>query len=140
MPGRFEAYARAPIYARVSGYLKNWKIDIAATVKAGQLLDEIETPDLDQQLFQARADLGSAEANLSLAESTAKRWQELLLTQSISKQEVDEKTGDYHSKQAMLKATEANVNRILALKTLYLYRCAFYWINDCSKYRYWRAD
>lgn len=117
LPGRFEAYARAPIYARVSGYLKNWKVDIGATVKAGQLLGEIETPDLDQQLLQARADLDSAQANVGLAESTAQRWQALLLTQSISKQEVDEKVGDYTSKQAMLKAAEANVNRILALKS-----------------------
>ena len=117
LPGRFEAYARAPIYARVSGYLKSWKADIGTPVKAGQLLGEIETPDLDQQLLQARADLGSAQANVALAETTAKRWQEMLSTQSISKQEVDEKTGDYTSKQAMLKAAEANVNRILALKS-----------------------
>lgn len=117
LPGRFEAYARAPIYARVSGYLKSWNADIGTTVKAGQLLGEIETPDLDQQLLQARADLGSAQANVGLAETTAKRWQDLLSTQSISKQEVDEKTGDYRSKQAMLKAAEANVNRIIALKS-----------------------
>jgi RND family efflux transporter MFP subunit len=116
LPGRFEAYARAPIYARVSGYLKSWKVDIGSTVKAGQLLAEIETPDLDQQLLQARADVDSAQANVGLAETTAKRWQELLSTQSISKQEVDEKTSDYISKQAILKATEANLNRILALK------------------------
>lgn len=117
LPGRFEAYARAPIYARVSGYLKSWKADIGTPVKAGQLLGEIETPDLDQELLQAKADLGSAQANVGLAETTAKRWQEMLSTQSISKQEVDEKTGDYTSKQAMLKAAEANVNRILALKS-----------------------
>lgn len=116
LPGRFEAYARAPIYARVSGYLKSWQTDIGTQVKAGQLLAEIETPDLDQQLLQARADLASAQANVGLAETTAKRWQEMLETQSISKQEVDEKTGDYTSKQAMVKAAEANVNRILALK------------------------
>lgn len=117
LPGRFEAYARAPIYARVSGYLKSWKADIGTPVKAGQLLGEIETPDLDQELLQAKADLGSAQANVGLAETTAKRWQEMLSTQSISKQEVDEKVGDYTSKQAMLKAAEANVNRILALKS-----------------------
>ncbi|MDI1298402.1 efflux RND transporter periplasmic adaptor subunit [Methylotenera sp.] len=117
LPGRFEAYARAPIYARVSGYLKSWNVDIGTAVKAGQLLGEIETPDLDQQLLQARADLSSAQANVGLAETTAKRWQDLLSTQSISKQEVDEKTGDYRSKQAMVKAAEANVNRIVALKS-----------------------
>jgi len=116
LPGRFEAYARAPIYARVGGYLKNWKADIGATVKTGQLLGEIETPDLDQELLQARADLASAQANVSLAETTAKRWQEMLTTQSIAKQEVDEKVGDYISKQAIVKAAEANVNRLVALK------------------------
>ncbi|WP_047540452.1 efflux RND transporter periplasmic adaptor subunit [Methylotenera versatilis] len=117
LPGRFEAYARAPIYARVSGYLKSWKADIGTQVKAGQLLAEIETPDLDQQLLQAKADLASAQANVDLAETTATRWQEMLATQSISKQEADEKAGDYTSKKAMVKAAEANVNRILALKS-----------------------
>lgn len=116
LPGRFEAYARAPIYARVGGYLKNWKADIGTAVKSGQLLGEIETPDLDQELLQARADLASAQANVSLAETTAKRWQEMLTTQSIAKQEVDEKVGDYASKRAIVKAAEANVNRLVALK------------------------
>ena len=75
-----------------------------------------ETPDLDQDLLQARADLASAQANVSLSETTAKRWQEMLTTQSIAKQEVDEKVGDYASKQAIVKAAEANVNRLVALK------------------------
>lgn len=117
LPGRFEAYARAPIYARVSGYLKSWKVDIGGSVKSGQLLAEIETPDLDQELLQAKADLASAQANVALAETTAKRWQEMLKTQSIARQEVDEKVGDYQSKQAIVKAAEANVNRLLALKS-----------------------
>lgn len=116
LPGRLEAYARAPIYARVSGYLKSWKVDIGSAVKAGQLLGEVETPDLDQELLQARADLASAKANLSLAETTANRWKDMLTTQAISKQEVDERVGDFLSKQAIVKAQEANVNRILALK------------------------
>lgn len=117
LPGRFEAYARAPIYARVSGYLKNWKVDIGGPVKSGQLLGEVETPDLDQELLQAKADLASAQANVSLAETTAKRWQEMLKTQSIARQEVDEKLGDYKSKQALVKAAEANVQRLQALKS-----------------------
>ncbi|HSI44513.1 MAG TPA: efflux RND transporter periplasmic adaptor subunit [Methylotenera sp.] len=116
LPGRFEAYARAPIYARVSGYLKSWNADIGTKVKAGQLLGEIETPDLDQQLLQARADLASAQANVGLAETTAKRWQEMLTTDSVSKQEVDDRTGDYASKKAIVNASQANVNRLLALK------------------------
>ena len=117
LPGRFEAYARAPIYARVNGYLKNWKVDIGGAVKAGQLLAEVETPDLDQELLQAKADLASAQANVSLAETTANRWQDMLKTRSIARQEVDEKIGDYQSKQAIVKAAEANVNRLQALKS-----------------------
>ena len=117
LPGRLEAYARAPIYARVSGYLKYWKVDIGAPVKAGQLLAEIETPDLDQQLLQAKADLASAEANAALAATTAKRWQAMLGSDSVSRQEVDEKTGDYTAKQAIAKAAKANVDRIEALKS-----------------------
>ncbi|MEZ0287501.1 MAG: efflux RND transporter periplasmic adaptor subunit [Methylophilus sp.] len=116
LPGRFEAYARAPIYARVPGYLKYWKVDIGGAVKAGQLLAEVETPDLDQELLQAKADLASTQANVSLAETTAKRWQDMLKTQSIARQEVDEKLGDYKSKQALVKASEANVQRLQALK------------------------
>ena len=116
LPGHFEAYARAPIYARVSGYLKSWKVDIGAPVKAGQLLGEIETPDLDQQLLQARADLSSAEANVGLAAITAKRFQDMLVSNSVSKQEVDDRNGDYASKQAMVKSAQANVDRLIATK------------------------
>jgi len=116
LPGRLEAYARAPIYARVSGYLKSWKVDIGAPVKAGQLLAEIETPDLDQQLLQARADLASAQANAALAGSTAKRWQSLLGSDSVSRQEAEEKSGDFTTKQSMVNASRANVDRFLAMK------------------------
>ncbi len=90
LPGRLEAYSRAPLYARVSGYLKSWTADIGTPVKAGQLLAEIETPDLDQQLLQAKADLASAQANAALASTTAKRWQAMQGSDSVSKQEVDE--------------------------------------------------
>jgi RND family efflux transporter MFP subunit len=116
LPGRLEPYVRAPIYARISGYLKSWKYDIGAQVKAGAVLAEIETPDLDQQLLQARADLASAQANAALAQTTAKRWQSLLGGDSVSKQEVDEKVGDFTAKQAMVKAAQANVERIVAMK------------------------
>ena len=116
LPGRLEAQARAPIYARVSGYLKSWKVDIGTPVKAGQLLAEIETPDLDQQLLQARADLASTQANASLAAATAKRWQSLLASDSVSRQEADEKTNDLATKQAMVNAAQANVDRFLATK------------------------
>ena len=116
LPGRLEAYARAPIYARVSGYLKSWKYDIGARVKAGTVLAEIETPDLDQQLLQARADLASAQANADLAQTTAARWQQVLKSGAVARQDVDEKLGDLRAKQAMVKAAQANVERLVALK------------------------
>ena len=116
LPGRLEAYSRAPIYARVSGYLKSWNVDIGAPVKAGQLLAEIETPDLDQQLLQAKADLATAQANAALAATTAKRWQSLLTTGAVSKQDVDEKVGDLKAKQAIVKAAQADVDREQTLK------------------------
>jgi RND family efflux transporter MFP subunit len=114
LPGRLEAYARAPIYARVSGYLKSWKYDIGAPVKAGALLAEIDAPDLDQQLAQAQADLSTAQANLTLSASTAQRWQSMLGTNAVSKQEVDEKSGDLAAKQALVKAARANLDRLRA--------------------------
>lgn len=116
LPGRLEAYARAPLYARVSGYLKSWKVDIGAKVKAGQLLAEIETPDLDQQLLQAKADLASAQANADLAATTAQRWQSLVTSGAVSKQTADEKTGDAATKRALVKSARANVERIAAMQ------------------------
>jgi RND family efflux transporter MFP subunit len=117
LPGRVEAYSRASILARVSGYLKSWKVDIGAPVKSGQLLAEIETPDLDQQLLQARADLASAQANAALAGTTVKRWQALLESDSVSRQETEEKAGDFSAKQSMVSAAQANVDRFLAMKS-----------------------
>lgn len=114
LPGRLEAYSNAPIYARASGYLKAWHVDIGARVKAGQVLAEIETPDLDQQLAQARANLAKVEADAALSESTAKRWQAMLGTDAVSKQEVDEKTGDYAAKQAAVNAARAAVESLAA--------------------------
>lgn len=114
LPGRLEAQSRAPIYARVSGYLKSWKVDIGSQVKAGQLLAEIEAPDLEQQLLQARADLASATANLSLARATARRWQALVASDSVSRQEAEEKSNDLATKEAAVNANQANVDRFLA--------------------------
>jgi RND family efflux transporter MFP subunit len=116
LPGRLEAYSRASIYARISGYLKSWKYDIGAQVKAGTVLAEIETPDLDQQLLQGRADLGTAQANADLAQTTATRWQQILKSGAVAKQDVDEKLGDLRAKQAMVKAAQANVERLVAMK------------------------
>ncbi|NGZ83832.1 efflux RND transporter periplasmic adaptor subunit [Duganella aceris] len=116
LPARIEPWARAPIYARVSGYLKSWKLDIGAPVKAGQLLAEIETPDLDQQLLQAKAELVTARSNLGLSSSTATRWKALLESNAVSKQEADEKAGDLAAKQSIVSALQANVDRVQALQ------------------------
>lgn len=116
LPGRIEANARAQIFARVSGYLKNYKADIGAAVKAGQLLAEIETPDLDQQILQARADLATAQANAAQAGATATRWQSLLASDAVSRQEVEEKTSDFKSKQSIVAAAQANLDRFMTLK------------------------
>jgi RND family efflux transporter MFP subunit len=116
LPARIEAWSRAPIYARVSGYLQRWNVDIGAKVHAGQVLAVIETPDLDQDLRQAQAQLAVARSNLALAESTAKRWQSLVGQQAVSKQEADEKQGDFISKQSTVQALQASVERQQALK------------------------
>lgn len=115
VPGRLEAYSRAPIFARVSGYLKNWYVDIGAKVKAGQLLAEIEAPDLDQQLLQARADLASQQASAKLSEATLNRRKSLLASNFVSMQEIDEKTADLANKKAAVNSGQANVERLEAL-------------------------
>jgi RND family efflux transporter MFP subunit len=116
LPGRLQAYTQAPIYARVSGYLKYWKVDIGGSVRAGQLLAEIEAPDLDQQLAQAKADLMTAQANATLATTTAARWQVLIKTNSVSRQDVDMRNGDLAAKEAILKSTQANVDRLQVME------------------------
>jgi RND family efflux transporter MFP subunit len=114
LPGRLEAFIRAPIYARVPGYLKSWKHDIGSKVKAGELLAEIDTPDLDQQLMQARADLNVAQANAKLSDITAKRWQSLSGTDAVAKQDVDQRTFNADANVAQVKASQANVERLVA--------------------------
>jgi RND family efflux transporter MFP subunit len=114
LPGRLEAYIRAPIYARVAGYLKSWKHDIGSKVKAGDLLAEIDTPDLDQQLAQARATLSVAEANAKLAGITAQRWQGLAGTDAVAKQDVDQRTFTYNANVAQVKAAQAAVDQLVA--------------------------
>lgn len=112
LPGRLEAYSRAALFSRVAGYLKGWNVDIGAKVTAGQVLAEVEAPDLDQQLLQARASLASAEASEALAENTAKRWQGLIGTNGVSRQTIDEKMADLVVKQALTRAARANVDRL----------------------------
>ena len=103
LPGTVQAFVEAPIYARTSGYLKTWYTDIGCPVKKGQLLAEIETPEVDQQLRQAQADLATARANEHLSNSTNVRWQALLATESVSKQDADEKAGDAAAKKPRLR-------------------------------------
>jgi RND family efflux transporter MFP subunit len=112
LPGNMEAFTDTPIYARTNGYLKRWYVDIGAHVKAGQLLAEIETPEIDQQLRQARAQLATAAADSRLSKSTADRWKNLRKTDSVSPQETEEKVGDMESKNAMEDAALANVRRL----------------------------
>jgi membrane fusion protein (multidrug efflux system) len=115
LPGRLEAYYRAPIFARVNGYLKSWSADIGARVKAGQVIAEIEAPDLDQQLLQARADLASQQASAKLSEATLTRRRTLIPSNFVSMQEIDERTADLSNKNAAVNASQANVERLEAL-------------------------
>jgi RND family efflux transporter MFP subunit len=116
LPGRIEAWSRAPLYARVSGYLKRWDQDIGSAVRAGQLLAEIDAPDLDQQLRQARAALATSRSAMALASSTAKRWEQLRESQAVSLQEVEERFGDLTTKRSQVDEAQANVNRLQALQ------------------------
>jgi RND family efflux transporter MFP subunit len=115
LPGNVQANYEAPIYARTSGYLKRWLVDIGTPVKAGQLLAEIESPEVDQQLRQAQADLATAEANQKIADLTAERWRNLRASDSVSKQEADEKISLAASGDAQMQAARANVQRLLEL-------------------------
>ncbi|MEO8038316.1 MAG: efflux RND transporter periplasmic adaptor subunit [Betaproteobacteria bacterium] len=117
LPGNMKAYSDTPIYARTTGYVKRWYADIGKHVKAGELLAEIDTPEIDDQLQQARADLGTAEAEYRLAESTNARWESLLKTDSVSKQEVDERSGAFAARKAALGAARFNVSRLQKLQS-----------------------
>ena len=117
LPAEVQAFVEAPIYARASGYLKKWDVDIGQNVEAGQLLAEIDTPEVDQQLEQAKAEVAQADANLALAKSTSERWADLLKTSSVSEQEAAEKSADYALKKADLEAARANLHRLEDLKS-----------------------
>jgi RND family efflux transporter MFP subunit len=114
LPGRLQAFINAPIYARVPGYLKSWKYDIGGRVKAGDLLGEIDTPDLDQQLQQARAALGVAQANAKLAQVSADRWQSLAGTDAVAKQDVDTRNFTLNANIAQVKAARASLDQLVA--------------------------
>jgi len=117
LPGTVQAYSEARIYARTNGYLKSWMVDIGSAVRKGQLLAEIDTPEVDQQLAQAVADLATARANEALSNTTNKRWNDLLVTESVSKQDADEKAGDAAAKKAIAESAAANVSRLRQLES-----------------------
>jgi RND family efflux transporter MFP subunit len=117
LPSTLQAYTESPIYARTNGYLKKWYHDIGTRVQQGELLADIDTPEIDQQLLQARADLNTSRANEKLSEITAKRYEELIKTDGVSKQEVDNAVGDYAAKLATVASAEANVHRLEELES-----------------------
>jgi RND family efflux transporter MFP subunit len=117
LPSTTQAYVESPIYARTNGYLKKWYHDIGSRVRQGELLADIDTPEVDQQLSQARADLGTSKANEDLSKITATRYQDLIKTDGVSKQEVDNAVGDYAAKKASLQSAEANVRRLEELES-----------------------
>jgi RND family efflux transporter MFP subunit len=116
LPGTVQAFIQAPIYARTSGYLKAWYTDIGTRVHKGQRLADIDTPEVDRQLRQAEADLATAQANLTLSKTTNARWQRLLVTQSVSQQDAEEKAGDLAAKTASVKSSAENVARLRELE------------------------
>jgi RND family efflux transporter MFP subunit len=116
LPGRLEAYIQAQIYARVTGYVKKWDADIGTPVKAGQLLAELDAPDVDQQIMQAEANLASAKANSILADATLKRGQSLITSYAISQQDLDQRAADASNKQGLVRAAQANLDRLRVLE------------------------
>jgi RND family efflux transporter MFP subunit len=115
LPGNIQAFVDAPIYARTNGYLKRWYFDIGSHVKQGQLLAEIESPEVDQQLSQAQADLGTATANLNLSQITSSRLSDLIKQDAVSQQETDNAVGDLASRNTAVKSAQANVDRLKQL-------------------------
>jgi RND family efflux transporter MFP subunit len=116
LPGNVQAFTDTPIYSRTNGYLKKWYFDIGAHVHKGDLLAEIETPEIDQQLDQARAELERMQANAQLAEVTSNRWQALLAKHAVSQQEADQTRANYIAAQAAVDASSANVRRLEQLQ------------------------
>ena len=112
LPGNAQAYVATPVWARTNGYLKAWYFDIGAHVKSGQLLAEIETPEVDKQLDQARADLATAQANYDLAQTTATRYQALLKSDAVARQDVEDRVGDLNAKKAMVDSARFNLQRL----------------------------
>jgi len=117
LPGSAQAFTDTPIYARTNGYLRKWYFDMGARVKQGQLLADIDTPEIDRQVQQARADLQTAQANYNLAQTTATRWEFLLKTNSVSKQETDQALSNMKAMQSTVDSNTANVHRLEELQS-----------------------
>ena len=117
LPGNVQPFITSPIFSRTNGYLKAWYFDIGARVKKGQLLAEIETPEVDQQLLQSRSNLATADANLKLAEITMNRYQGLLKTHAVAQQDVDNTVGTYNANKAIVEANQANVKQLETLQS-----------------------
>lgn len=116
LPANTQAYIDTPIYARTNGYLRKWYADIGTRVHRGQILAEIETPELDQQVQQANSDLATAEANQQIAQITAERWKKLLAKNAVSRQEADQATSDFNARQSALSSAQANFRRLEQLQ------------------------
>lgn len=117
LPSNMQAFTDSPIYARTNGYLRHWYVNIGARVKAGELMADIETPEVDEQLQQARADLDTAQANLKLSTITANRYTGLLAQNSVSQQETDNATSDFAAKRSMVESAQANLKRLQDLQS-----------------------
>ena len=116
LPGTMQAFTDAGIFARAPGYLRKWYVDLGATVHTGQLMADIDTPEIDQQLEQARADLATAEANARLAQLTAERYRDLIKTDSVAKQDLDNANGNLEARATTVTSAQANVRRLEQLK------------------------
>jgi multidrug efflux pump subunit AcrA (membrane-fusion protein) len=138
LPGQTEAYTDAPIYAQTSGYLKNWYFNIGAKVKAGDVLAEIDTPEVDQQLAQTQAQLKAAQAALDLTEVTWRRQQDLFNRKVIGAQDYDIATDTYRENQARVIADQANINRLEALEAFKIIKGTIHGHCHSAKHRYWR--
>jgi RND family efflux transporter MFP subunit len=117
LPGNTQAFNDTPIYARTNGYLKRWYVDIGTRVKSGQILAEIETPEVDRELQQARADLKTAKANAEMAQITATRWQSMLQKNAVSRQETDQAISDLSVRRSAVESMQANVQRLEQLQS-----------------------
>lgn len=125
LPGNVQPFEDAPIFARTNGYVRKWYTDLGARVKAGQLLAELDTPEVDQELSQARADLATAEANLRLAQSTADRYADLLKSDSVARQDYDNAKGSFEARRAAAQSAEFNVKRLEQLSDFKQIRAPF---------------